>query len=63
MTLSDGRVVNVAGEVALMSRNIVIEGAEYESIEEDMFGARILVTHYTNSGDEITHAGKPFGQL
>ena len=41
-----------------MSRSVVIEGAWYEGIDEDMFGGRIMVTQYTNPEDELTYAGK-----
>ena len=57
VTLSDGRVVNLAGEVGFLSRSVVIEGALYDAIDEDMFGGRILVAQYTNPIDGLTFAG------
>ena len=49
---------SMSAKVALLTRNIVIEGANEpaRSLEDQSFGCRVLVGKYTQSG--LTHVGK-----
>ncbi|XP_045124918.1 fibrocystin-L-like [Portunus trituberculatus] len=49
-TLSDGSSITLAGEVGLLTRNIVVEGNTYEGFEDDSFGGRVLVSKLTHDG-------------
>ncbi|XP_076438592.1 LOW QUALITY PROTEIN: fibrocystin-L-like [Babylonia areolata] len=46
-TLASGRVVEMNGRVALLTRNIVIEGDASGTALQDSFGARVLVARAT----------------
>ncbi|CAL4062249.1 unnamed protein product, partial [Meganyctiphanes norvegica] len=49
-SLTGGTTYTMAGEVGLLSRNIVIEGGDYSDLIKDGFGGRILVSKM-NVGD------------
>lgn len=46
----DGQDVNLAGEVALLSRNIKFVGAPFDEQEEYEFGCRVIVGKFTREG-------------
>lgn len=50
--MSDGTAITLAGEVGLLSRNIVVRG----SPTEDSFGGRILVSRINQDG--VDYVGK-----
>lgn len=43
-TLSDGTEYKMASEVAVLNRNVVIEGSTYPGLEDDGFGGRVIVS-------------------
>ena len=52
-SLEDGsRSWNISAEVGLLSRNIKIIGQSYPEIGEEQFGARVLVSKFTQEGTE-----------
>ncbi|XP_071828580.1 fibrocystin-L-like isoform X3 [Apostichopus japonicus] len=52
--LSDGsQEYTLAAEVGLLTRNIVIEGADYDDLFEESFGARVLVGKFNQGGEEF----------
>merc|ERR1712013_571421 len=52
-SLEDGsRSWNISAEVGLLSRNIRIIGQSYPEIGEEQFGARVLVSKFTQEGTE-----------
>ncbi|KAK7468036.1 hypothetical protein BaRGS_00036740, partial [Batillaria attramentaria] len=50
-TLSNGYTLKMTARVALLTRNIVIEGADYPEMETESFGARILVGKTVYNGE------------
>ncbi|XP_076045156.1 fibrocystin-L-like [Oratosquilla oratoria] len=55
-TTSDGSFsYTMAGEVALMTRNIVIEGQDYANLSQEGLGGRLLVSQFTADG--VTYKG------
>ncbi|CAH1788932.1 unnamed protein product [Owenia fusiformis] len=46
--------VTMAAEVGLLNRNIKIIGAEYENIEDESFGARVLVGTFNKESQAFT---------
>jgi len=52
-SLEDGsRSWNISAEVGLLSRNIRVIGQSYAEIGEEQFGARVLVSKFTQEGTE-----------
>ena len=56
----NGWTYNLAAEVGLLTRNVRITGGDYPDIEEESFGARVLVSKATTreDGDVIVRQGK-----
>ncbi|XP_076030840.1 fibrocystin-L-like [Oratosquilla oratoria] len=52
---SGGTTYAMAGEVGLLTRNIVIEGKDYPDLTVDSFGGRVLVSTFSNEG--LTYKG------
>ena len=50
-----GKNVEMKAEVALLSRNIKVEGVEYEDMEQESFGCRVLIGQGYRNGD--SHSG------
>jgi hypothetical protein len=48
-TFSNGKSYNVAAGVGLLTRNIKITGGEYSTQFSDLFGARIIVSDYSDN--------------
>ncbi|KAK7084669.1 Fibrocystin-L [Halocaridina rubra] len=44
----------MAGEVGLLTRNIVIEGSDYPDLQKDSFGGRIVVSKLSSDGVDYT---------
>ena len=42
-TFANGKSYHISGEVGLLTRNIKIVGQGYPTIDEESFGARVLV--------------------
>lgn len=55
-TLSDGTQYVMAGEVGLLTHNIVIEGSDYAGLNAEGFGGRVLVSSLTAEG--VDYQGK-----
>ncbi|KAJ8026005.1 Fibrocystin-L [Holothuria leucospilota] len=52
--LSDGSAeYTLSAEVGLLTRNIIIEGADYDDLFEESFGARVLVGKFNQNGEEF----------
>ncbi|XP_063605340.1 fibrocystin-L-like [Penaeus indicus] len=49
-SLSDGTQYVMAGEVGLLTHNIVIEGSDYAGLNAEGFGGRVLVSSLTAEG-------------
>ncbi|ROT65416.1 putative fibrocystin-L [Penaeus vannamei] len=49
-TLSDGTQYVMAGEVGLLTHQIVIEGSDYAGLNAEGFGGRVLVSTLTSEG-------------
>merc|ERR1711892_827897 len=54
-TLSDGRKFQMRAEVGILTRNVRIVGNDYREIDEQKFGARVLVGEFTQ--EDITYTG------
>ena len=54
-TLADGTVINMSGEVGILTKNVRIVGNDYPEIEEEEFGARVLVGEFEQ--DDIVYTG------
>ncbi|KAJ8026136.1 Fibrocystin-L [Holothuria leucospilota] len=48
----------LSAEVGLLTRNIIIEGADNDDIFEESFGARVFVGKFNHSGEELTGSAK-----
>ena len=46
-TLSNGKAYEMRAEVAVLSHNIRIIGKKYDNIDEEAFGARVIVSFQT----------------
>ena len=51
-TLEDGRTFAMQGEVGILSRNVRIVGKDYAEIEDEKFGARVLVGMFEQDDTE-----------
>ena len=54
-TLSDGRKFQMRAEVGILTRNVRIVGNDYREIDEQQFGARVLIGEFTQ--EDITYTG------
>ncbi|XP_078698697.1 fibrocystin-L-like isoform X2 [Branchiostoma floridae x Branchiostoma belcheri] len=50
----DGKSYTMAAEVGLLTRNIKIEGADYQGLFTESFGARVLVGSFNTGGQTYT---------
>ena len=54
-TLSDGQKFQMQGEVGLLTRNVKIVGNDYAELEDEQFGARVLVGSFEQ--EDILYTG------
>ena len=56
----NGKDVSLRAVVALLTRNIKIEGQNYIELLSESFGARVLVGEnlFTENGETISHSGE-----
>ena len=57
-TLSDGTKFPMRAEVGILSRNVRIIGKDYDDIEDERFGARVLVGVFEQEGTEYLGYGR-----
>jgi len=57
-TLSDGTTFSIKGEVGLLTRNVRIIGKDYAEIEEERFGARVIVGVFEQDDTEYLGYGR-----
>ena len=57
-TLEDGTIINMSGEVGLLTKNVRIIGNDYEEITEEQFGARVLVGEFEQDGTVYTGSAR-----
>jgi hypothetical protein len=50
-TLTSGQVLKMTARVALLTRNIKIEGAPYAQMDAESFGARVIVSKSVWNGE------------
>ena len=60
-TLTSGYNLKMTSRVALLTRNIVIEGGDYTNLESESFGARIVVGSTVYDG--VSRNGELFHTL
>lgn len=52
MNVND-RIVEIGAHVALLTRNIRIEGEEYDEMESESFGGRVIVSQTISDGNQL----------
>ena len=57
-TLEDGNVINMRGDVGLLTKNVRIVGNDYAEMDEQQFGARVLVGSFEQNGIVYTGAAR-----
>ena len=50
----NGKTYTMAAEVGLLTRNIKIEGADYQGLFGESFGARVLIGSFNTGGQTYT---------
>ncbi|XP_078617899.1 fibrocystin-L-like [Branchiostoma floridae x Branchiostoma japonicum] len=58
LTLADGQTINMAAEVALLTRNVKIIGEDYDELFGESFGARVIVGTFFQDGDQYLGYGR-----
>ena len=53
-----GSVIDMSGEVGLLTKNVRIVGNDYAEIEEELFGARVLVGEFEQEGTIYTGSAR-----
>ena len=62
-TLYNGETYEMRAEVAVLSHNIRIIGKEYDNIDEEAFGARVIVSFQTDFSDGSVRITKGSGDI
>jgi hypothetical protein len=50
--IADGVTYRMAAEVGLLSHNVRVVGADYYKLQEEAFGARVLMGYFNNINNE-----------
>ncbi|XP_019623376.1 PREDICTED: fibrocystin-L-like [Branchiostoma belcheri] len=58
LTLADNQTINMAAEVALLTRNVKIIGEDYDELFGESFGARVIVGTFFQDGVQYLGYGR-----